>query len=147
VTEIIEPSGGSLTSYNGDTLLEFPPGAFAAAVFVSHVRAPGAPPGGKLASTGDEYKLTAVFSDTGGPAMLEPGHWYTVTVEYGDAAARHMDESTLALYHWDGGAWIKEPTSEVHLGNNTVTGYPDHFSNWAVLGETNRVYLPLVLRQ
>jgi len=35
----------------------------------------------------------------------------------------------------------------VDPAENSVTGAPDHFSIWAVLGETRRVFLPLVLRQ
>jgi hypothetical protein len=29
---------------------------------------------------------------------------------------------------------------------NTITAAPNHFSLWAVLGETRRVYLPLILK-
>lgn len=53
-------------------------------------------------------------------------------------------ESTLALYAWDGSQWVKEPSSAVDGAANVVTATPDPFSLWAVLGETCRVYLPLV---
>ncbi len=146
VSETIGPAGGSLTSYNGDTLLEFPAGAFTRPVIVTHSRAPRESPGGNLTSTGDEFELTAVYSDTGAPAQLAPGHFYTATLHYSDAAARRLDQSTLALYYWDTHSWVREPTSQVNPGANTLTGKPDHFSRWAVFGETNRVYLPLVIR-
>ena len=55
-------------------------------------------------------------------------------------------EETLALYSWDGSQWVKEPSSVVDTAANMVTAHPNHFSRWAVLGETRRVYLPLVLR-
>jgi hypothetical protein len=57
-----------------------------------------------------------------------------------------MREETLALYAWDGDEWVQEPTSAVDMANNVVTAAPDHFSVWAVLGQTNRVYLPLIGR-
>ncbi len=55
-------------------------------------------------------------------------------------------EETLALYFWDGSSWVKEPTASFDLAQRTFTASPDHFSQWAVLGETKRVYLPLVVK-
>jgi hypothetical protein len=55
-------------------------------------------------------------------------------------------ENTLALYWWNGSQWIKETSSVVDTAANTITAAPDHFSLWAVLGETRRVYLPLTLK-
>ena len=52
----------------------------------------------------------------------------------------------LTLYSWDGENWIKEANSIVDGVANTVSATPDHFSLWAVLGETEVVYLPSVLR-
>jgi hypothetical protein len=69
-----------------------------------------------------------------------------VSVQYTDREKGLVDESTLALYYWDGSAWVKEPSSVVDLGGNTVTATPGHFSVWAVLGEVRRVYLPLVVK-
>jgi hypothetical protein len=34
----------------------------------------------------------------------------------------------------------------VNAAANRVTAMPDHMTPFAVLGETNRVYLPLVMR-
>jgi len=42
---------------------------------------------------------------------------------------------------------VMQPTSVVDTVNNTVTATPDHLSLWAVLGETRRVFLPVVLRK
>ena len=87
-----------------------------------------------------------VYSGTGQPAQIAPGQTYTLTVQYTDAEKGPAIESTLALYYWDGSQWVKEPTSVVDTANNVVTATPDHFSKWAVLGETRRLYLPLVLK-
>ena len=51
-----------------------------------------------------------------------------------------------SLARWNGSEWLKEPTSSVDPINNVVSATPSHFSLWAVLGETNRVFLPLVMR-
>ncbi len=69
-----------------------------------------------------------------------------VTVQYINAEKGPAIEDTLALYYWDGRQWVKELSSVVDAAANTVRATPDHFSLWAVLGETRRVHLPLVLR-
>ncbi|MBE3038701.1 MAG: hypothetical protein IMZ62_07805, partial [Chloroflexi bacterium] len=70
----------------------------------------------------------------------------TITVQYTDAEEGPAIENTLALYWWDGSQWVKDPSSAVDTAANTVTAQPSHFSRWAVLGETWRLYLPLVLK-
>jgi hypothetical protein len=90
--------------------------------------------------------VTAVYNDSGQPARPAPGHTYSLRVEYTDAERGPAIESTLTLYSWNGSQWAEETTSVVDMVNNAVTATPNHFSTWAVLGETNRSYLPLVLR-
>ena len=68
-----------------------------------------------------------------------------MTVGYAQAEKGPALEDTLALYHWEGGRWVKEPTSVVDAAGNTVTATPDHLSLWAVLGETRHVFLPVIL--
>jgi len=67
-------------------------------------------------------------------------------VQYTDAEKGPAIENTLALYYWDGSQWVKEPSSVVDTVANKVTATPDHFSLWAALGETRRVYLSLIMR-
>lgn len=104
------------------------------------------PPGSNLTGIGHVFDVTAVYSDTGQPAQLAPGQAYTLTVQYTDTEKGPAIESTLALYWWDGSQWVKEDSSVVDTAANTITATPNHFSRWAVLGETRRVYLPLVMR-
>jgi peptide/nickel transport system substrate-binding protein len=145
-TETIGLGGGSLTSYSGDTVLEFTAGALTRTVVMTHTPASAAPPGSGLVGTGHSYDLSAVYLDTGKPAHLAPGYTYSVTVHYSDADVILIDRSTLAFYYWKADSWIRESTSQVHSGDRTVTATPDHFSHWAVLGETRRVFLPVVVR-
>jgi oligopeptide transport system substrate-binding protein len=142
----IGTGGGSLTSYHGDTTVQIPAGAITDTIVITHTPAYILPPGGNLTGIGHEFDVTAVYSSTGQPAQLAPGQTYTITVHYTDAEKGPAIENTLALYYWDGSGWVKEPSSEVDVAANTVTARPNHFSLWAVLGETRRVYLPLVLR-
>jgi hypothetical protein len=70
-----------------------------------------------------------------------------VTVDYTDEDRATAIEDTLGLYWRDGGQWVLEGTSSVEITVNRVTATPDHMTLFAVLGETNRVYLPLVMRR
>lgn len=144
VSKVIGPNGGSLTSYYGDTTIQFPPGAFDNNVIFTHAPAYGMPPGGNLTRVGQVFNLMAVYSDSDEPAQLAPNKTYTLTVQYRESERGPAIENTLALYYWDGSQWAKEPTSEVDPVNNIVVAHPNHFSLWAVLGETKPVYLPLV---
>jgi branched-chain amino acid transport system substrate-binding protein len=144
---IISPeSGGMVTSEHGDTTVQIPSGAITDTIVITYTLAHSPAPGGNLIGIGHVFDVTAVYSGTGQPAQIAPGHTYTVTVQYTDAEKGPAIESTLALYYWDGSQWIKEPSSVVDTANNTVTAMPNHFSRWAVLGETRRVYLPLILK-
>ncbi|MGC8945899.1 MAG: ABC transporter substrate-binding protein, partial [Anaerolineae bacterium] len=146
VSGTIGPGGGSLTSYYGDTTIQIPAGAITDTIVITHTPAYGMPPGGNLTGIDHVFNVTAVYSGTGQPAQIAPGQTYTITVQYTDAEKGPAIENTLALYYWDGSGWVKEPSSVVDTAANTVTATPNHFSLWAVLGETKRAYLPLVLR-
>ena len=141
----ITTGGGSLTSYSGDTTLQIPAGTFTDTVNVTHSPAYGTQPGGNLAGIGHVFDLTAVYP-TGAPAEPSPGHTYTVSVEYTSDDLGTTIEDTLALYYWDGGQWVMEPSSTLDTTTNLVTATPDHFSLWAVLGATWPVYLPFILK-
>ena len=96
-----------------------------------------------LTDVGHAFENAGTYSSTG--QLAQPG-LFTVTVEYDQAKLGTAIEDRLALYSWDGLQWIKEPSSVVDTANNFVTATLDHFGLWAVLGETNRVFLPLVVR-
>jgi oligopeptide transport system substrate-binding protein len=154
VSDVIGPGGGGLTSYDGETTVQFPSGAVTGTVVVTHTPASGNPPGGNLNSIGNAFDLTAVYSGTdpgtaGLPAQIVPGYTYTVTAQYSDTQLGPTMEDTLGLYWWNAGAseWSQQGiTSSVNVTDNMVTAQVDHFSLFDVLGETLRVYLPLVLR-
>jgi hypothetical protein len=77
----------------------------------------------------------------------------TITVHYTDVDVFVLDESSLELDHWDGVGWVDAATT--CTPTSTYARHPDenwlavptcHLSEFALFGETTRVYLPLVLR-
>jgi hypothetical protein len=147
VVGTVTPSGGSLTSPADRTTYTFAAGTFTDTVIITHIPLPfsNVPSAGNLADIGRAFDVTAVYSSTGQPA--QPTQPYTVTVQYTEAEKGLAIEDTLALYSWDSSQWVKEPSSEVDTVNNTVTATPSHFSLWAVLGETRRMCLPIILKR
>jgi oligopeptide transport system substrate-binding protein len=146
-SETIEPdAGGTVTSYLEDTVIEIPPNAIEDSVIITVSSISRVKSGGPLTGIGHLFEVTAVITPTGEPAVLAPDQTYNLTVHYTDAERGPVKENTLALYSWDGDEWVKEPTSVVEGSANTVSATPNHFSLWTVLGETNRTFLPLVLR-
>jgi len=140
----IPTGGGSVTSVVGDTTVTFPAGAFAQTVVITYTAQPPSSTGGLL-SIGHFFDVTAVYSDTSQPASLQSGQTYTITVRYQEGKLGGVPEGSLGIYHWNGSAWVRDPTSVVDAVNNTVIATPDHLSLFAALGE-RRVYLPLVLK-
>jgi oligopeptide transport system substrate-binding protein len=147
---VVETDGGELTSDDGDTNVQLPSGAVTDTVVITHTPATGSPPGGNLNSIGNVFDLTAVYSDTRQEAQPAPGSAYTVTTQYSETQLGPTVEDTLGLYWWDEGAneWSQQGiTSSVNVTDDVVAAQVAHFSRFAVLGETHRVYLPVVLRK
>jgi len=139
-------SGGSLTSTSRDTSFVFPTEAFTAIVNLTYRHLWMDRDTGALAGIGRTFDLSAVYSDTGQVAELAPGQTYSVIVHYTDAEKGGAIESTLALYGWDGSQWVKEPGSVVDTAANMVMAAPNHLGLFAVLGETQRLFLPVIRR-
>ena len=145
---IITNSGGSINVSADGTNYLFPAGIFTSTTSVTHWArfAGNVPSAGHLTSIGHVFDLTAVYLSNGQPAQPAPGHVYTITIPYSDTDKGPAIENTLALYWWNGGQWMKETSSVIDTVGNTISATPNHFSLWAVLGETRRIYLPLILK-
>ena len=142
----VSAEGGTVAFPSAGTSYTFGPGTFADATTLIHraLDPSQAPSPGVLVGIGRAYDVSAWDTTSGEP--VTPAQPYTVTIAYTDAERGGVIEETLALFSWDSTGWVKEPTSRVDAAANTVTATPDHFSTWAVLGETKKVFLPLVLR-
>jgi len=145
-TGFIQSSGGDLTGPDGVTLI-FPNGCITDTVVITYTPQV-ASTAGDLASTGYAFDLTAVYSNTGQVAWVASGQSYTTVVTYTNIGPV-IENDNLGLYWWDEGTsqWSQQGiTSTVNITDNVVTAQVSHFSLFAVLGETRRVFLPSILR-
>lgn len=117
----IGPSGGTLTTFNGDTLT-IPSGSLAQDTLISAQIAPlSQPPPGDSASVPRQY----IFEPTG--TVFNPA--LTAVFKYTDAELGGADESTLGIYVWDSqtSTWVFK-TGKINKAQNKLTVQLDHFS-------------------
>lgn len=150
VSAYIDPvNGGEMHAPADGVSYIFPSGAFTETVILVHSPCSlnTLPATGELASNGLAFDVTAIYSSTGQLAQLAPGTHFTLTIE--PLTKGPLIPGTLALWWWDesGAAWSQAGIiSAVDTAQQRMTAQVDHLSLFAVLGETRRVYLPLVLK-
>ncbi len=146
----VSTGGGEFISeYDGTTYI-FPAGAFTDTIVLRHAPVPPAfvPSPGDLSGINHFFNTTAAYSSTGEPAQLVPGKVFTISVAYTPAERGLVDKATLALYRWDSAAWSTLGITKVNTAqNDVVISRLNHLSLFGVLGESRRVYLPLVMRK
>jgi len=140
----VGPAGGTLTSSLDTTTYQFAAGTFAEPALLIHTPIFSRPPAGTLYNIGHTFAITGTLKATG--LGIQPSAPFTITIQYGDNQKGGAVENTLGLYSWDGSQWVAEPSSVLNAATNTVVARPDHFGLFAVLGETNHVYLPVLRR-
>ena len=134
------------------TMLTFPTGAVTEATTI--VLAPSlGPRRSDHAFAGHAFDLAAYQAGKREPGMAlnEP---VTVSIEYSDQDVRVVsDPSRLRLYRWDGSAWLDAgetcdpPSVRIHDEvERRLSVRICHLSRFALLGPTNRTYLPILLR-
>jgi hypothetical protein len=92
-----------------------------------------------------DFEISAVISDTTVP-VTEFNSFYRIDINYTAKEIAGTLENTLALYRWDGAQWQLDPSSNVLAYSDVVTAYPTQPGVFAVMGETRRIYLPVVIR-
>lgn len=147
ITNAIFTEGGSLPSPGGDTYLDFPSGAITQSVVLTYRHLWQDQDVGHLIGVGHTFELEMVYpSDQ--PFPLAPGQTFYIWVQYTDAETGPAIEDTLALYYWNGSQWVRESSSVVDVAQNIVTARPNHWATlWAVLGETQRTFLPTISKK
>lgn len=91
---------------------------------------------------GNGFALQATTTATGD--ALAPTGAFSMTIRYTKEAVQLVEGTSLALYRWDGGAWVLEP-SEVDPATQTVVATPTTTGVWMLRGlARNRLYLPLI---
>jgi len=74
-----------------------------------------------------------------------------MTLHYSDPelAALGVTEADLKILYWDGATWVDiMPCAgcNINAETNQVILRLDHFTEFALVGEQQRLYLPLVIR-
>lgn len=136
----IGSEGGSLMhSYPGHiTLLEVPPGAVSnRTIFTITYHAPL--PTGPLIGMDHFFEVLAEQTIFTTPL--------TLTVAYSESVRGPIIAGTEKLYRWQNGSWTTEGITLVNRWREGLTAHISHLSLFGVLGETNRVYLPFVLKK
>jgi len=141
----IGAAGGHFMSNMDRTSYSFVSGTFLHPTKVTHtiLLTDEVPAHSNLIGIGHFYQVSAQDIVTG--QAVQPSQPYTVVIRYTESQKGAAIESSLALYSWNGAHWVKEPTGFVDPIAHVISATPNHFSKWAVLGETLRGFLPLVV--
>lgn len=146
VQETVDQSGGSITSDNGQTTIDFPPDAFTDTVNLTYSPAYETGLDSDLSGTGNTFEISGIYSDTG-QVLTTTAISFTIEVSYTAQTARSVNTTdNLGLYYKAGNSWIFEPSSSVNSGNKTITAVTNRLGLWAVLQKNYLVYLPIVLK-
>lgn len=147
----ITPAGGALFSEIDQTGYLFGPGTFTETVTFTHSVPPGPPPAPPLpglisipgvGGLGRGFEATALGP---GGLPLQPTMPVTITVDYSDLGHGAAISGTLRLWRLEATDWIQLPgVDDPVLGHLTATA--DHFSRFAIFGETHRIFLPVLMR-
>ena len=146
---LITPAGGSLFSEIDQTGYLFAPGTFTETVHFTHTVwsvLPPPPPGQisipGIGGLGRGFEATA-FGPGGLP--IPQKHPVTVTIDYRATGTGAVIPGTLCLWWMDVNGWVRLPSVDDPV-NGKLTATVDHFSRFAVFGETRQLFLPAVMR-
>jgi len=153
IEEVIGSGGGEMTSLDETVNIVVPPGAVGDNTTFTFT--PQRDPNfniGKLAFAHNSFQLTAV--DGLGDPVTVFAQPVTVTIAY-DEAMLGLPEESLKLYYWDTTTttWLDAVTTCDPVGEYTRNLEGDmfsldicHLSEFAVLSDAPRIFLPTVLR-
>lgn len=148
---IIPVEGGTCYSPPDRTRYTFPAGSFSDTVTLTHAAraelALPAPPTSTLAGIGHFFEVSAAYLSTGDPAEVISGTHYSITIGYSDREEGPTREETLALYFSEGVTWTQVGVSStLDLVHNQVVAQVRQMGCYGLMGETCRIYLPLLAR-
>jgi branched-chain amino acid transport system substrate-binding protein len=102
---------------------------------------------GALKTAGITFQLQAVYLPSAAPAvgLADP---LTLTIQYDEAALPpQLDEAHLEVHRYDAElGWMPLPVVGRDLANDRLSVLLDHFSDFALLGPVERIYLPVISR-
>ena len=151
VYETMDESGGSVTSLDSKTTIQFPNNAFTETVNITFSPAYATDLPSGFTDVGQAFEITAVYSSTGN-AVATTAVSFTITISYsvqvgGSIASQEVtDEGNIGLYYWDGSQWVYEASSSIDTNAKTVSAVTNKLGQWAILEKSNLVFLPVVLK-
>jgi len=141
-------SGGSLTTSDGLKIV-FPAGAVAEDVVITY-QVMTAPSHALSVGQGAIRAFTLTAHTLDGVPITTFTQPYTLSLTYTEAelTAKAVQEANLNLLYWDNDwqAMLPCPGCSIDLGTNHLSVIANHFTEFAFVGEQQRVYLPLVIR-
>ncbi len=143
---ISRDTGGRLVSndaYESTTII-VPPGAVPSPGGVITWAHHSPVPARARAGIGHFFDLQGTHLGTGDPITFTKP--VIVGVRYLEEERWGVMEDTLALYWLSGAEWITEGIATLWKAEGILTSTTDHLTLFAVLGETHRVYLPLMMK-
>jgi hypothetical protein len=135
----ITPSGGSLFSQDGNVQITFPTGAFTETAVVTYTHLIQLPTG-NLGGAQRFFSLEATQNGTAISQTLIP-MTFTVTYE----AQNPIISGALKLYRLENDNWTDDAITYISDSDNQLISEAILLGWYAVLGETNGVYLPIML--
>ena len=151
-TATITPDGGELVSEIDQTHYDFAPGTFTETVQFTHVMWSNLPPpppnhvtiDGSSSGLSRGFEATATLSPGG--LLLQAARRVTVTIDYDDDKPSIIIPGSRSLWRLAEAGWVQLPGAD-NPEQTTLTTLVDHFSYFAVFGETRHVYLPTVVKK
>jgi hypothetical protein len=140
VSTVISVDGGELSyHYVGHTTsLAVPPGALSApSVFTISYHIPPT-------TTGQLRGMDHFFDLDGTQTVFATP--LTLTVSYSESMRGPIVPGTENLYRWQDSQWVADSITLASRCSDGLSAQITHFSLFGVLGESKRVYLPIVLK-
>ena len=135
-TSDVSGGGGSVSLSDNKASVSLPAGAVSGSGTVSVTPTIDyiAPGSDKKVIGGQVYDFSVTVGEETVTSFNES---VSLTFEYTDDEVAGVDESNLAIYYWDEdlGQWVKLGGT-VDLTNNTITVQTDHFTKFAIFGQT-----------
>lgn len=146
VIEVIPVKGGIITSDRTvppDVAVEFPPNAFAVDTLVKYSYE--IPPNGlALAALDRSFSLEALGTSVVITTTNVP---ITIVVNYDQTELAGIITETMFLYRLDGTTWVTKGITLTERSQTGLTNTTRYLGKFAVLGETIRHYIPMILRE
>ena len=94
-----------------------------------------------------QFELTAVISDTNTP-LTSFNNDYQLKLYYSPQEIGPIigGNNNVQLYQWDGSGWQQVGSTYGSSSENILYIYANLTGRFAILGPTNNVYLPVVLK-